>query len=136
VVGISGPTRHRALEFEMAVKLLRRRTLIREIDFDKIRRRCESLYTRVSWQPITMGDLEQLVMFDLLRGKLGSLDAAKFYQSWGAKEMLNYFRSQLWDKDYVRARVSVEDNLVMVTYRRASPRCQLGWMECEFDYDT
>jgi hypothetical protein len=119
----------------MAVKLLRRRTLIREIDFDKIRRRCESLYTRVSWQPITMGDLEQLVMFDVLRGKLGSLDSAKFTHVWNAKEMLNYFRPQLWDKDYVKARVCVEDNLVMVEYRRTSPRCRLGWMECEFDYD-
>ncbi len=120
----------------MAVKLLRRRTLIREIDFDKIRRRCQTLYTRVSWQPVYMSDLEQLVMFDILRGKLGSLDSAKFTHVWNAKEMLNYFRPQLWDKDYVRAQITVQDNRVMVRYNRASPRCQLGWMECEFDYDT
>jgi hypothetical protein len=116
----------------MAVKFLRRRTLIREIDFDKIRRRCEALYTRVSWQPITMNDLEQLVILDVLRGKLESIND----RSLSAREMLNHFRPQLWDKDYVRAQVTVQDNRVMVRYNRASPRCRLGWMECEFEYDT
>jgi hypothetical protein len=116
----------------MAVKLLRRRTLIREIDFDKIHRRCAELYTRVSWQPISISDLEQLVILDVLRGKLESIND----RSLSAKEMLNYFRPQLWNQDYVRAQVTVQDNRVMVRYNRASPRCQLGWMECEFDYDT
>jgi len=115
----------------MRHKLLRRRCIIREYDFDRVRTEAlalvggDSLYDRVSFEPISRDSLEKQSVLLLLKGN----------KSWNNYvpnrypiHTLELFKDYLYDRKYLGWTASYDNEGQMwVQSRVNTPRTRLGW---------
>lgn len=125
------------------MKLLRRRIIIRELDYHKILPRLRRLYHRVNWRPITVEEIEAMHMWQILQGQPSMLAVSNRLKQYGdqppcneSKMLLWHVRSYLYDPDYVWRDVTVDGDWIRVRKGRPSSRNRLGWAQYELDYEV
>lgn len=122
----------------MKNKLLRRKIIIREYDFNKIRTkatakvdRYETLYDRATFTPITKDELEKEYLIFLLTKDENDVTSNPM-NSWKPTEFpssyLWHMKKNLYNEDYARwdSRFD-EDNYLLVRYNKVTPETKLGW---------
>lgn len=128
----------------MAIKTLRRRVIIREYDFTRVRREAlaplatmgiiDTLYDRVSWTPLNLDALEKLQLQEILKGKTTPLADAK----WNLKHpatLIFKLQDYVYDKKYYKDwKITIdEDGYLCVQARSNTPKSRLGWGVFEKD---
>ena len=114
----------------MAVKVLKRKVLIREYDYRKVQREAftpvgiSALYDRASFNPIKLDDLEKQRIMDYLKGKEEPL--------WKNLDMpsiaLYNVKDHLYDKRYCDWNVTYDDEgYLCVQARKNTPLSRIGW---------
>lgn len=112
----------------MTLKVLRRRCLIREYDFQRVKAEALSpklkLYDRVEFTPLQLTDLEHQQVIDLLKGKEVptwsdlKVPAVSLYK---LKDHLYDVRYYGWTVNYD------EDGYLCVQARKNTPLSRIGW---------
>jgi hypothetical protein len=121
----------------MAIKLLRRKVIIREHDFNKVEAKSRhlSLYDRMSFTPLNQDSLEKLKLQEILRGKTGPLAAIDTDLKMPAV-LVAQLQDFLYDKKYHQWTVSIdEEGYLCVQSRKNTPRTRLGWGIFEKDIE-
>jgi hypothetical protein len=124
----------------MKHRVLRRKVIIREYDFNKIKGEAlgnhfdgAALYDRVSWVPINQDTLEKLKLQEILKGKTGPLTLANLDLKMPAL-LIAQLKDYLYDKRYYDWRVTTdEEGFLCVQSRTNTPRTRLGWGVFEKD---
>jgi len=129
----------------MNKKLLRRKVLIREYDFNKIKTkatakvdRYETLYDRVTFTPITKNDLEKEYLIYLLTKDENNVTNNP-WNSWKPTDYpasyLWYIKKKLYNEDYARWDCRFDDDgFLLVQYSKGKPETKLGWGVFEKEY--
>lgn len=127
----------------MKNRVLRRKVIIREYDFEKVKEqslrpmKCmgisETLYDRVSFLPLNQENLEKLKMVDILKGKNSPMTDAR----WNYKNpalLLYDLRDYLYNDNYYEWMVTTdEEGFLCVQARKNTPISRLGWGVFEKD---
>ena len=120
------------------MKLLRRKIIIREYDFNRIRTkatakvdRYETLYDRATFIPINKDELEKEYLIFLLT-KDESDKTSDPMNSWKPTEFpssyLWHIKKQLYNEDYARWDCRFDDDgRVLIRYNKGTPETKLGW---------
>jgi hypothetical protein len=126
----------------MAMRTLRRKVIIREYDFIKVRDQAlgtglidndGALYDRVSWTPINKDTLEKLKLVEILRGKTGPITQIDLDLKTPAI-LVAQLRDYLYNEKYYRWKVSIDDEgYVCIQSRKNTPNTRLGWGVFEKD---
>ncbi len=127
----------------MAIRTLRRKVIIREYDFVKVRDHAfaplacmgliESLYDRAEFTPISQENLEKLKVLEILRGKQTKLSEVELDLKRPAI-LVAHLRDYLYNSRYYLWDVTVdEDGYVCVQARKNTPKSRLGWAVFEKD---
>lgn len=128
----------------MENKILRRKIIIREYDFNKVKTkalghkdRYGTLYDRATFVPLTKDGLEKEYMIYLLKrdetSKTSPMDEWKptDYPS----TFLWHMRKRLYDEDYARWNIRFDDEgYILIRYNKITPETRLGWGTFELDY--
>jgi hypothetical protein len=126
-------------------RLLRRKILIREYDFNKVRTKAtakidrhETLYDRASFTPITKNDLEKEYLVYLLTRDENNLTINPM-NSWKPTEYpssyLWHIKKNLYNEDYARWNCNYcDEGYIWVQYNKATPISKLGWGVFEKDF--
>lgn len=116
------------------MKHLRRRVIIREYDFLKIRSHARKLWDSVEFEPITLKELEHEHLLKVLAGVSLPKAAAGgeyIYPRTYLYEMRNY----LYDENYVGWFSKYdEDGYMYIQSKKNAPESMLGWATFEYDY--
>ena len=127
----------------MAVKqrTLKRRVIIREYDFVKIKDQalglCDgyALYDRVSWAPLSLDTLEKLQLQEILKAKTSPILDAK----WDLKfpsTVLYQLKDYLYDVTYTKWHVTIDDyGYLCVQARKNTPKTRIGFGVFEKDLE-
>lgn len=117
----------------MGLKTLKRRTLIRESDFYRIRARALRLYDRVEFTPVSCKEIEQEYMLNILAGDPNKhRDSPPNLQY--PRSYLRTIKNKLYDSKYAEWLSYQDNDLIYVKSRgNARPSC-LGWARFERDY--
>jgi len=119
----------------MAIRTLRRKVIIREYDFNKIKDEAlgqhydgYALYDRVSFEPLNEKNLEKLKLLDILKGKrnsaLSTIDIDFVYPI----RLLRDLKDYLYSEQYYRWDVTVDnEGYLCVQARKNTPKSRLGW---------
>lgn len=127
----------------MTKRTLRRRVIMREYDFVKVRADALNvgfttsyvLYDRADFQPLNQETLEKLKLVDLLKGKQTPL-AKSDANLQNPALLLFHLKDYLYDERYIDWNVDVDDDgYLCVQSRKNTPRTRLGWAVFEKDYD-
>ena len=121
----------------MAIKVLRRKVIIREHDFNKVeaKARYMSLYDRMSFTPLNQDSLEKLKLQEILRGKTGPLAAIDIDLKMPAI-LVAQLKDYLYDEKYYHWTVSIDDEgYLCVQSRKNTPLTRLGWGIFEKDIE-
>lgn len=125
------------------MRILRRRVIIRETDFHKVRKSAfspistmgllEILYDRADWQPITRESIEREVIMKGLTGEQMPRGG-----SWLIPEdYLLYARDSLYNGQYTKWHPRYdEDGYMIVKPRSNLPAIRLGWAVFEKDLES
>lgn len=123
----------------MTIRILRRRVIIREYDFVKVRDNALSefggtrLYDRASFTPLNEFNLEQIKLLELLKGKNSPITTL----SHDLKEpalLLYELKDYLYNEKYYNWNPIIdEDGYMCVQARKNTPRTRLGWGVFEKD---
>lgn len=128
----------------MAVRTLRRRVIIREYDYNKVRDQAfapldcmgliDTLYDRANFTPLNREELEKLKMLDILKGKTGTpLMEAELNLKMPALLLLD-LKDYLYNEKYVHWLVTTdEDGYICVQARKNTPKTRIGWAVFEKD---
>jgi len=116
------------------MKLLRRKILMREYDFNKNKNFSYEYYHRTSFTPVTPDDLDKLYLIHVL--KHGSPVIRRY------SDPTKIHRRMMWRvKDYLYKDIYIqwvqpenEDDLVWIQSKKNAPRTCLGWAIFEYDY--
>jgi hypothetical protein len=130
----------------MAIRTLRRKVIIREYDFNKVRDQAfaplammgvlDSLYDRVEFTPISQENLEKLKVVEILKGKTTKLSEVELDLKRPAI-LVAQLRDYLYDAKYYRWNVTVdEEGYVCVQARKNTPKSRLGWAVFEKDLES
>jgi len=123
----------------MKNKLLRRKVLIREYDFNKIKtkatakiNRYETLYDRATFTPITKDDLEKEYMLFILTKDEGVGKTQNPMDHWKPTEYPSSYlwciSKKLYNEDYARWESRFdEDGYLVVKHSKGKPETKLGW---------
>lgn len=121
------------------MKHLRRQVIIREYDY---KRMVESyipiLYTRSTFTPFTLKDLEQQYFLQVLTEPAGTTEKKKYeipenYEY--PRTFLWYLKDSLYNSKYTDWFSEYDDNgYLWIQARRTTPKSKLGWGVFEFDY--
>ncbi len=131
----------------MAVRTLRRKVIIREYDFNKVRDQAfaplsitgqlSALYDRAEFTPISQETLEKLKVLEILKGKKSTpllkadLDLKK------PALLVLHLRDYLYSDKYYQWRVTVDDDgYVCVQARSNTPKSRLGRAVFEKDIES
>lgn len=116
----------------MTNRILRRRVIIREYDFEKVRAqaigevgfmRWGALYDRAEFTPLTLEGLEKENVVDLLKGK-----ERKFRALDQPNLMLYYLKDYLYNEKYFDWDIKYDENKQLwIQARKNTPRTRLGW---------
>jgi len=118
----------------MAVRTLRRKVIIREYDFNKVRDQAfaplgisGSLYDRASFLPLNQDNLEKLKLQEILRGKTTVLKSV----DWNLKipaVLVAQLKDYLYNTRYYDWQVTIdEEGFICVQARKNTPKSRLGW---------
>lgn len=126
----------------MALKrrILRRKVIIREYDFNKIRDEAtgfhydgHALYDRVEFTPIDQATLEKLKIQEILKGRTGPLTEANWTLTIPAV-LLYQLKDYLFDDRYYNWNPTIdEDGYICVQARKNTPKTRIGWGVFEKD---
>ncbi len=130
----------------MAVRTLRRKVIIREYDFNRVRDQAfaplammgvlDSLYDRAEFTPISQENLEKLKVVEILRGKATKISEVELDLKKPAL-LVAQLRDYLYNTKYYQWRVTVdEDGYVCVQARKNTPKSRLGWAVFEKDVES
>ena len=130
----------------MAIRTLRRKVIIREYDFNKVRDQAfaplammgvlDSLYDRVEFTPISQENLEKLKVVEILKGKTTKLSEVELDLKRPAI-LVAQLRDYLYHAKYYRWNVTVdEEGYVCVQARKNTPKSRLGWAVFEKDLES
>ena len=122
----------------MTNRILRRKVIIREYDFEKVRAeaigevgfmRWGALYDRAEFTPLTLESLEKENVVDLLKGKERKYKALK-----QPNLMLHYLKDYLYNEKYPDWNIEYdEQGQLWIQARKNTPRTRLGWGVFEKD---
>jgi hypothetical protein len=124
---------------EVVMKLLRRKIIIREYDFNKVRTkatakvdRYETLYDRATFTPITKDDLEKEYLIFLLTKDEGVGKTKNPMDHWKPTEFPNsylwHISKKLYNEDYARWESRFDENgYLVVRHSKGKPETKLGW---------
>jgi hypothetical protein len=130
---------------EVVMKLLRRKIIIREYDFNKIKTkatakvdRYETLYDRATFTPITKDELEKEYLIFLLTKDEGVGKTQNAMDHWKPTEFpssyLYHMRKKLYSEEYTRWNIRFDNNgHLYIRYNKATPETKLGWAIFEKD---
>ena len=120
----------------MAIRVLRRKVLIREYDYKKVAhdslmdRDFGVLYDRASFTPVTFNELERLQIIELLKGKTETTWRDLEHPSMA----LYNLRDHLYDNRYFDWQVTFdEEGYLCVQARKNTPLSRIGWGVFEKD---
>ncbi len=127
----------------MAIRTLRRKVIIREYDFNKVRDQAfaplscmgitDSLYDRAEFTPISQDSLEKIKILEILKGKQTKLSEVALDLKRPAI-LVAHLRDYLYNARYYLWNVSVdEEGYVCVQARKNTPKSRLGWAIFEKD---
>jgi len=127
----------------MKKRTLRRKVIIREYDFEKVRDQAfaplafmgitDSLYDRAEFTPISQDTLEKLKILEILKGKQTKLSEVDLDLKRPAI-LVAQLRDYLYNDRYYIWNVTVdEDGYICVQARKNTPRSRLGWAVFEKD---
>jgi hypothetical protein len=127
----------------MAIRTLRRKVIIREYDFEKVREQAfaplacmgivDSLYDRAEFTPISQDSLEKLKILEILKGKQTKLSDVELDLKKPAI-LVAHLRDYLYNARYYIWNVTVdEEGYVCVQARKNTPKSRLGWAVFEKD---
>lgn len=126
----------------MKNRILRRKVIIREYDFNIVRNQALSvgfyvedhaLYDRVSWTPINQDTLEKLRLQEILKGKSGPLTTLTFDLKMPAI-LVAQLKDYLYSEKYYHWNVSVDsEGYICIQSRKNTPKTRLGWGVFEKD---
>jgi hypothetical protein len=126
----------------MAIRTLRRKVIIREYDFNKIRDQAlgegyyvddTALYDRVSWTPINQENLEKLKIVEILKGKSSKISNIEWDLKMPAV-LVAQLKDYLYNEQYYRWKVTVdEQGYLCVQSKKNAPKTRLGWGVFEKD---
>ena len=115
------------------MKLLRRKILMREYDYNKRLDQSNALYHRVMFEPVTADDLEKLHLIHIL--KHGSVKKSYFSRDEAAKLLLWKVKDYLFTDKYISwVLPEYEDGFIWTQARKSTPKTRLGWAIYEMDY--
>jgi hypothetical protein len=129
----------------MMKKILRRRILIREYDYNKIKTkatakvdRYETLYDRSTFTPLTKDDLEKEYLVYLLTKDENDVTINPM-NSWKPTEYpasyLWHVKKSLYNEDYARWNCRFDDDgFLTVQYNKGTPESMIGWAVFEKEY--
>lgn len=114
----------------MKTRTLKRRVLIREYDFKKVRAQVfqpvglSTLYDRASFTPVSLDNIEKQQIIDLLKGKTTPMWSDL---SSPAIALFNV-KDHLYDARYYNWHVTFdEDGYLCVQARKNTPLSRIGW---------
>jgi hypothetical protein len=127
----------------MKKRTLRRKVIIREYDFNKVKDQAfaplacmgliDSLYDRADFIPINQENLEKLKLVEILKGKTSKLTEVELNLKKPAI-LVAQLRDYLYNAKYYQWHVTVdEEGYVCVQARKNTPKSRLGWAVFEKD---
>lgn len=128
----------------MAIRTLRRKVIIREYDFNKVRDQAlgglifdgMALYDRAEFTPISQENLEKLKVVEILKGKTSKLSEVELDLKRPAI-LVAQLRDYLYSDKYYQWKVTVDDDgYICVQARVNTPRSRLGWAVFEKDMES
>jgi hypothetical protein len=131
----------------MAIRILRRKVIIREYDYRKVYTEAllplscmgikDTLYDRAEFTPLNYEALEKLKLVEILKGKQYS-PLVKSEWNNGIPAMLLFdLKDYLYDIRYYDWEVTVdEDGYLCVQARKNTPKTRLGWAVFEKDIES
>jgi hypothetical protein len=116
------------------MKLLRRRILMREYDFNKQRTRYGEYYHRITFIPVTPDELDKLYLIHILKHEPND---KKYYTPKEIhRRMLWRVKDYLYKDTYIQWTQSEnEDGFIWIQSKKNAPRTCLGWAVFEYDYE-
>lgn len=126
----------------MAMRTLRRKVIIREYDFHKVKAdvintgfaRQYILYDRAEFVPLNQENLEKLKLWEILRGRNTKLTQVSMENPQG---LLFDLSDYLYNPNYLNWRISVDnDGYVCVQSRTNTPKSRIGWGVFEKDLES
>jgi hypothetical protein len=130
----------------MAIKTLRRKVIIREFDFYKVKSQAfaplammgslETLYDRAEFTPLNQENLEKLKVLEILKGKQTKLSDIELDLKRPAI-LVAQLRDHLYNDKYYQWNVTVDDEgYICVQARKNTPISRLGWAVFEKDIES
>ncbi len=130
----------------MAIRILRRKVIIREYDFNKVRYQAfaplaymgilDSLYDRASFLPLNQDNLEKLKVEEILRGKTALLKSVDCDLKMPAV-LVAQLKDYLYNSQYYHWKITVDDEgYLCVQARKNTPKSRLGWGIFEKDLES
>jgi len=125
------------------MKIVRRRVIIREYDYNKlVKLAIPEYYTTSEFNPIVLQELERDHMFDVLKTgdarlvkRINRIDGMKPIVYSHPQSVLNYFANHLYSTDYIRWLAEYDEHGFMwIQARKNTPRTKLGWGIFEYNY--
>ncbi len=125
----------------MALRVLKRKVIIREYDFEKVKSQAlgnlvfdgMALYDRVSFTPLSADGLEKLKLQELLKGKTGPLTQIDPDKTIPAL-LLYQLKDYLYSEKYYNWQVTIdEEGYLCVQARKNTPKSRIGWGVFEKD---
>lgn len=127
----------------MAIRTLRRKVIIREYDFERVRDQAfaplammgssETLYDRAEFVPLNQENLEKLKVIDILRSKKTKISEVDLDLKRPAL-LMSQLRDYLYSDKYYKWHVTVdEEGYICVQARKNTPKTRLGWAIFEKD---
>lgn len=126
----------------MKQRILKRKVIIREYDFNKVRDQAlavgfyvddHALYDRVSWTPINQDNLEKLKLQEILKGKSGPLTTIDLDLKMPAL-LVAQLKDYLYNEKYYHWNVSIDnEGYICIQSRKNTPKTRLGWGVFEKD---
>jgi len=115
------------------VKHLRRKIIIRQYDFHRIQSRARQVYDTVSFEPITLKEIEHEHLLRVLNGT--KLPEPMYGEYHYPRNYLYAMQNYLYDKSYVDWFSNYDDDGYMyIQTKRNAPESMLGWATFEYDY--
>jgi hypothetical protein len=131
----------------MAIRILRRKVIIREYDYRKVYVEAftplscmgfkDTLYDRAEFTPLNFEALEKLKLVDILKGKQYSPLVKSAWNNGIPAMLLFDLKDYLYDIRYYDWEVTVdEDGYLCVQARKNTPKTRLGWAVFEKDIES
>lgn len=124
----------------MRTRTLKRKVIIREYDFNRVRDEAFSiimghgaLYDRAEFTPLNEDNLEKLKLVEMLKGKQTSLSNTVLNLQFPAMTLYQ-LKDYLYSEKYYNWNVTIdEEGYLCVQARKNTPKSRIGWGVFEKD---